>query len=615
MIVGENGSGKSNLLRAIRLVIDPSLPDSARRLQESDIWHGASANLQDGPAVEVSIELAGFDNDVDAKSVLSRCIMPGSPYRAKLTYRFSPRVSPEDVADDGDTDPISIEDYDFQIFAADDAGKDASRVKNDIGLKVLGALRDVEADLSSWRRNPLRPLLEAAPLDEENLRITAEAMAAAATQLGMDPAIPKLEKRITERLENMAGARLPITAKLGFASSAPDELVRAIRLFIDAQLKHPVGDASLGSANVLYLALLLELFAQQRESKGLVETLLAVEEPEAHLHVALQRRLFRYLLRSETAPILTTHSPHIASVAPLNSIVLLRETGNASTGTTSAGLSFTPAEAADVERYLDVTRAEILFASFVILVEGISELYLLPAIAEACGFDLDGHGVVVASIHGTDFAPYARLLGPEGLGVPFAIVTDGDAAADKNGLTEAGIRRAMRLLDPDDTHKWKDAVAALAGLDGDNYLKYRLPFVEHTRGNGIFVGSQTLETDMADLFADQFQVAFEELSTVSNAHDDVRAGLKNEGLASPDMETRRKYLKRISGIGKGRFAQRLAAHVESLDLAVIAPVSKSAAGVDETDYGKAEYLFKVLDQASRAVRSTGLRDQPDNFGR
>lgn len=40
VVVGENNVGKSNLLLALRLVLDPRLPDSARQLREEDFWDG-----------------------------------------------------------------------------------------------------------------------------------------------------------------------------------------------------------------------------------------------------------------------------------------------------------------------------------------------------------------------------------------------------------------------------------------------------------------------------------------------------------------------------------------------------------------------------------------------
>src|SRR5690606_5640634 len=38
VIVGENRVGKSNLLYALRLIFDPTLPDSARTLSLADFW-------------------------------------------------------------------------------------------------------------------------------------------------------------------------------------------------------------------------------------------------------------------------------------------------------------------------------------------------------------------------------------------------------------------------------------------------------------------------------------------------------------------------------------------------------------------------------------------------
>ncbi|MDM7989078.1 AAA family ATPase [Arthrobacter sp. zg-Y877] len=610
VIIGENGAGKSNLMRAIRLVLDPSLPDSARRLRESDIWHGANGLTKD-TKVEITVGLSGFDDDTDAKSVLSRCVTPGEPYEAKLSYCFSVPREQVELAEDFESDPIGIDDFDFRIFPADKEDDDASRVKNHIGLRVLDALRDAETDLSGWRRSPLRTLVEAYPLDEDNLKATADVMTEAIQVLRRDPAIATIQKDLSARLQHMGGARLPIQPNLGFVSSDPDELVKGIRLFIDEQLAHPVADASLGSANVLYLALLLEVIDQQKRTRGVVQTLLAVEEPEAHIHVTLQRRLFRYLLRSESAPILTTHSPHIASVAPVNSLVLLRHKSGATRGSTTASLQFSPQERSDIERYLDVTRAEVLFASFVILVEGISELYVLPALAEACRFDLDGHGVVVASIHGTDFAPYVRLLGKNGLDIPHAVVTDGDAAVDGNGNIEAGLVRAMKLIDPDDAEGWQTAVQ---GLTAHNVSNLRPDLVHHARRNNVFVGEQTLETDVARLFSSQMETAIRELVTGPRAQPAALRELENESEQVPDCSTRKDLLKRISGVGKGRFAQRLASNLATSDVDIIAPVMGADGVATSPDYGRASHLFFALEAASQSVRGRPLRGEPDNLG-
>ena len=89
----------------------------------------------------------------------------------------------------------------------------------------------------------------------------------------------------------------------------------------------------------------------------------------------------------------------------------------------TADLDLTAQELADIERYLDVTRGEIVFAKGVILVEGEAEEFLVPVLAKKLGHDLDKLGITVCSIGGTHFLPYVKFLGPNGLHIPYAVVT------------------------------------------------------------------------------------------------------------------------------------------------------------------------------------------------
>ncbi|WP_420112067.1 ATP-dependent nuclease [Pseudactinotalea sp.] len=620
VIVGENGVGKSNLLEAIRLVLDPSISDARRMLREEDIWEGHPTGLAGGAEVSIVVELRGFDDDADAKSILSSATVDFAPYVARLTYRFAPRT--EVMTADGSQvqptgRPLIAKDYDVVVFGGDRETNDVRAIRREVALRVLPALRDAEGDLHNWRRSPMRDLLERLPLDPANLEATASAIAAAVDQLTKDANVAKLEGHLTDRLGDMFGPRLAPQPTLGFASSKPDELIRAIRLFFDTARRRSISDTSLGSANVIYLGLLLEALSQQRLDEEFIATLVAVEEPEAHLHVSLQRHLFGYLLRTGPSLILTTHSPHIAAVAPVRSFIVLRATETGTTGATTAAIPVSDAEAADLERYLDVSRAEVLFASAVVLVEGLAELYILPALAEAAGFDLDAYGTVVASAHGTDFKPYRALLGRNGLDTPHVVVTDGDAAPDKRGVREAGLKRGAKLhAEASRSTALLEQIDLLPEAGAADYRAPRDHLASELQGHGIYVGAQTLETDLCSLFGEEIIKAFEELNTNTTARDDVSRGVANERSTTVDPELRKEMLKRIGALGKGRFAQRLAGHIARVDL--------EGRIRDETEtpcdlpldqqvlrrLGTASYLFLAMECISRAARGMALFSGP-----
>src|SRR4051794_27067236 len=87
VIVGENRGGKSNLLHALRLVLDPSLPDFARSLRAEDFWDGLAGPFN-GDTISIKVEIQGFDGDEDAEAVLADSIVSESPMIARLTYLF-----------------------------------------------------------------------------------------------------------------------------------------------------------------------------------------------------------------------------------------------------------------------------------------------------------------------------------------------------------------------------------------------------------------------------------------------------------------------------------------------------------------------------------------------
>ena len=90
VIVGENKVGKSNFLHALRLIFDPSLPDSARRLRIEDFWDGAKP-LRADSCITVSVDLTDFHDNVGHITVLSDYLVEHTPMVARLTYSFFPK--------------------------------------------------------------------------------------------------------------------------------------------------------------------------------------------------------------------------------------------------------------------------------------------------------------------------------------------------------------------------------------------------------------------------------------------------------------------------------------------------------------------------------------------
>ncbi|WP_439629996.1 ATP-dependent nuclease [Shinella sp.] len=125
-----------------------------------------------------------------------------------------------------------------------------------------------------------------------------------------------------------------------------------------------------------------------------------------------------------------------------------------------AQINLADSERRKVDRYLDVTKAALLFGGRVLLVEGIAEALLLPIIAEH--YVLKGspdklrlfRSAVFVPIDGVDFLPYADLLTTSLNGVRIAervvIMTDGDKGKTQEKGESEGEEDGEEPEDDDD---------------------------------------------------------------------------------------------------------------------------------------------------------------------
>ena len=548
VVVGENKVGKSNFIRALQLILDPGLAERDRQLGLEHFWDGLGEDKL-GKTIEIAIELTDFTDNPRLMAHLNDCVVdPGPPMIARLTYRFQPKVNLG-------CGPESLADYEYIIFGGDDPEMAAPpSLRRMLPLDVQVALRDTEKDLSSWRNSPLRPLIEqlATSLDEHAREEIQKEVNEAQAELAGHTEVVATADRISQRLIAIAGEQYAVPLTLGLAPTRVDALLRGLRLLIDNGVRG-VPDASLGTANLIFLALKsLELDRLVTDGER-DHTFFAVEEPEAHLHPHVQRLVYRYFLGatendneagSPLTTILTTHSPHIASVTPMRSIVLLRYDAeeDATVAVSTATAPLTERDEADLQRYIDVTRGEIFFARGVILVEGDAERFLIPAFADALDIPLDMLGITVCSVGGTNFTPYVKLLGPQGLNIAHVILTDRDPKGDGPPLVRRRLIAVAKLVEDGVDYEPLDTDAVIDRVE-------RL---------GYFVNENTLEPELfiAGLAEDMQTVIQQEL----HMRPKTRNALQ-QWVYDPDTLDEGRLITLIKRIGKGRFAQALAPHV------------------------------------------------------
>jgi hypothetical protein len=223
VLLGENRVGKSNLLFAIRLILDPTLPDSARQLKLSDFWDGAPPDYSE--PIEVHLEIVDFETDLGLLALLTDFRTAGDPTIARLSYIFRKKADVIGI-------PQSSDDCEFVVFGGGDEARSVpSKVRRRIAIDVLDALRDAEGQLGTWRSSPLRPLLEdaIAGVTRADLDAVAAELDKATKTLEGFPSVRALEDELRAGILHLSGKAHDINARLRFAPSDPPTALSGYR--------------------------------------------------------------------------------------------------------------------------------------------------------------------------------------------------------------------------------------------------------------------------------------------------------------------------------------------------------------------------------------------------
>lgn len=427
LIIGANDVGKTNLLYALRILLDRGFSDLDLELKESDFYAYEETN---------EVIITAFFDDIKEDCILSK--MKGDiSGDGKLVIKY--------LATKG-------EDYKF-FCGKSDADEDLHEYaipyyRKVLNIKYINSKRDFWGYINKTKNI----LLQQAK--EERSAETIDTDDALYKQISdklkeVDSQIPELSyvknatEQINEELNKLAIHNQEQKVVFDTASTDTDSVINKISI----TSKH--GDKKLliggeGRLNQIYLSLWA---SQNRISEYSNEvSILCVEEPEAYLHPHQQRELARYLCQVlKGQVILTSHSPYIVCEFSPNSIMRLYK-DDQETKVASDGCSSVIEEGFDGFGYrMSVIPAEAFFADCVILVEGQSELIFYKTLAKQIGIDLDRLNISILSVEGVGFYTYAKILGA--LGIYWVARTDNDIfkIQHQDAYRFAGIERGLEL--------------------------------------------------------------------------------------------------------------------------------------------------------------------------
>lgn len=420
LLVGENDSGKTAIVDAIKYVLGTQSYDS-NRLEENDFCcYKEGSEIKRAIELKIECVFSGFETKEAAKFI--EWINLNDKNEIELRVRLTAKIK------------------DGKIHSKITAGIDRLDILFDardlLRTVYLKPLRDAEGELRAGYRSRFAQILKSHPLfitssDEkhelENIAQTANNNIS--NYFKKDSEVDGSDvcndgKEITEKIDEVLESFMGVDFKkyksqINISDSELHKILSKLMLKID---ENKVG---LGSLNQLYMSMELLLLNVSQDFK-----LALIEEIEAHIHPQAQLRIIKYLQEIEdTQFIVTTHSVTLASVVDIENLILCR---NKKAFTLKKGCTqLSEGDYEFLQRFLDATKSNLFFAKGVIMVEGDAENILIPAIANIIDRPLEMYGVSVVNIGNTAFLRYSNIFKRKGeenqtIGIPISIVTDLD---------------------------------------------------------------------------------------------------------------------------------------------------------------------------------------------
>ncbi len=444
VLVGPNNGGKSSLLRAVDIVLNPHRNAFRDLMGRHDFF-----DLDTSKPIEFTVVLTDLDaEDCDVFEEYLEGERPPTEGKGDDQDGFGPADSPDEEFDQGDLVlrlqfKAELDEPAAAFFARPDAGQ--ARVTQEhklrIGWYLVPADLDPLKELAFYSNSLFAKLFEQVDLSAE-LDSIREGIEGAKGDLMKHKHVAATRDQLEEATKSLGLVAGDEALDFEVLDMSDRRVLQSLQLVArGARSGHrlPLRSHGRGVLRALLLASVLQ-HTRLRESN----LILAIEEPEQNLEPINQRLIARSVLFSSKSgaaqTIISTHSPAIASTLPLKDIELVRDFNGDPEVKPLRDVQ--PAEHKFYERHARGAIIDGLYANAVLLVEGPSELGALPSLWVKAfpGAGLDERRIEVIDCESVDkVPPFVRFF--SALEIPVAVICDSDPdkVQQRHDILDSGV--------------------------------------------------------------------------------------------------------------------------------------------------------------------------------
>lgn len=484
LVIGSNDVGKTNMIYALRLLLDKSLSESDIEPTARDFHCGQNGVQSDYFVIRVAF------SEVTQDAVLSQLKgLVSASGHFFLEFRATRANHRYEIAAGFDLSALEII-----------PGRHYLKY---LHLKYIHSQRDLVRYIRSEKRHLLRLAQESrneAQVQADVIQLQTLSGLLESVNAGVKTLhyVSEATRDLNDELQALSHHHTGYNVSLDTGAIGIEQFIEQLELGASTNGSRVMlgGD---GRNNQILLALWKAKSVLEHDQDSEV-VIYCIEEPEAHLHPHQQRKLANYLISALPGQtIVTTHSPQIAASYQPDSIVRLLRSNGASRAANGGCSNCIDSAWTGLGYRISILPAEAFFSSAVMLVEGPSEMLFYAALARAHGFDLDHSNVSLLSVDGVAFEVYKRVL--DALEIPWAVRTDNDISniligtrgEQETRCNLAGMNRALSLAGmPPQQHRLHPYDHA-ASLDDGTWQSVSTSVAPH----GIFISQIDLENDIA----------------------------------------------------------------------------------------------------------------------